>query len=174
MIKILTKFPILAKHAVDTPANKSAPALVVAAENGQAEVVRLLMLRGADAESANADTDNAFHVAARGAHAAVLDVLLKKTTHLGLNSETKFPHPVDCENKNGETPFKILMGKYKSLTDPTVLAPVEACLVLLMNAGASAEGVEALSALVDLKGFAQSMVSMLVSPSVDVLAQVHE
>jgi hypothetical protein len=107
VITILTKYPELAAHAVDHRANKSAPAIVVAAANGHTEIVRLLLVRGADPECANTDMENAFHAAVKGGHADTLKLLVKMTSQFKFSAPGTFPHPMDCENYEGKTPFKM-------------------------------------------------------------------
>lgn len=172
VITVLTQYPNLASHAIDTLENKFAPALVVAAENGQAEIVRLLLLRGGDAECTNTDIDNAFHVAVRRGHVKVLEILLQKTKHLGLDVNNSFPHPSETMNKDGLVPFQIALREYEAAVDPYLVRAYDACIRLLIKWGVNPGAEDPIPLLLDVKSAFFTIVEVVVDPTGDVLAQV--
>ncbi|KAI3434440.1 hypothetical protein D9Q98_002517 [Chlorella vulgaris] len=78
---------------VDTADGHGGTALLDAAANGQVEVVRLLLDRGADLEAVDSDGDTALAVAAAHGHVEVVRLLLKNSANL------------DAPGRNGYTPL---------------------------------------------------------------------
>lgn len=179
--KILTKQPQLAQYAIATEDMKFAPAIVVAAENGHVDIVRLLLDMGADAGAVNNNLENAVHVAVKGGHVEVVELLASRTIDYNSSLEWGLPHPIDAPNNEGLVPFAIaaLMqgmsvdGKRKDNADDITTIEKkqsEGCMRALMLHGANPGNVDSVAFAVDTQAILASLL-FFVSPSSDVIVQ---
>jgi hypothetical protein len=161
--KVLKTHGILAKFALDSSENKCAPCLVVAAANGFVDVVKILLMNGADADSCDTDMHNAFHAAAFFAHARVLSVLCElKSTSLSVE------HAMNARSESGETPLQMAVTAYRQN-----VPGADECVRLLINAGADPGDLEPSLIVLDPSSLLFNTLLFLVPPPTEVLLQSY-
>jgi len=155
---ILEEYPMIAKHGSDHTNPLVHPCLVVAAARGYHTIVELLLSNGADPTDSNLEMENAFHVACRGGHFKVLEVLIAKTiktgespppVDLGTSVDDLFEFvPMDAQNSNGDTPFKLALEAYQKSTTSQRTRAADYCIRQLLSVGAE-PGISPTSYLLD-------------------------
>lgn len=159
--KVLKQHRILAKYALDTSENKCAPCLVVASANGFVDIVKILLMNGADTDNTDADMHNAFHASAFFAHADVMQVLCELTksseaAHFAMNSFSE----------SNETPLQMAVDAYRKS-----IPGADECVRLLVAAGADPGNLEASIVVADPESILFNTVLFLVPPTTEVLLQ---
>jgi len=182
--KILMKKPKLAQFAIAGEEKAFSPAIVVAAGNGHVDIVRLLLDNGADVGVVNANLENAVHVAVMGGHFEVVELIASRSLDYASLLEWGLPHPIDAQNKEGQSPFEIAANMLNMLIDGKRRNEVqdvanvstlerkswEACLRTLMIHGANPGNVDALPLVIDAKSIIASLL-FFVNPSNEVIVQ---
>jgi len=159
--KVLKQHGVLAKYALDSSENKCAPCLVVAAANGFVDIVKMLLMNGAEPDDTDADMHNSFHAAAFFAHANVLQVLCELTA----TSEVA-KRAMDSRSETDETPLQMAVAAYRQS-----VPGADECVRLLVTAKADPGDLEASMLVADPESLLFSTVLVLVPPTTEVLLQ---
>lgn len=165
--KVLKDHAVLARHALDSSENKCAPCLVVAAANGHSDIAKMLLMNGADAESADVDMHNSFHAAAFFAHANVMTLLCDLTKSPNETLSRKTIAAMNSRSESDETPLQMAVGAFRQ-----GIAGSDECVRLLMSAGADPGGLEPAPATIDPSALVLNAFQFMMTPTTDGLIEV--
>lgn len=161
VVKVLKNHAVLAKFALDSSENKCAPCIVVAAANGYVDIVKILLMNGAEVDSTDADMHNAFHAAAFFSHSNVMQVLcdLARTSQIALNA-------MNSRSESDETPLQMAVAAYRH-----GIEGADECVRTLIVAEADPGGLEPSSIILDPQSLIFNTALFFVTPSTEVLLQ---
>jgi len=159
--KVLKQHSILAQYALDSSENKCAPCLVVAAANGYVDIVKLLLMNGADPRSTDADMHNSFHAAAFFSHVNVLKVLCDLVT-----SSESAKQAVNSRSESDETPLQMAVASYRQS-----VPGADECVRLLIAIGADPGGLEPTMLVTDPTSALFNSLLIVIPPPTEVTLQ---
>ena len=139
VVRILEKAPLLSRFGYEIYTENNTlyinPALLLAVERNQSQIVKHLLVVGADIATVNSNMDNAFHIATKHGNHEILEILCEMT----INYDEMDVHPLDFKDKDGFTPLGLGWKLYddgikKRMIDQDKV--LEKCIRLLMRYGA--------------------------------------